>query len=132
MRQTKENQPLLFVSATTLSLLGSGIGLVLFGLAALFFTPAKAWVIGITNSTSMDRITPLYFLLFMALCLLSFVGVIKIRKWQKSGLFFYLGAQLVMLFLPVIWLDWNAFSVNNLIFTTIFVFIYFSFFNRMA
>lgn len=132
MQRTNENQPLLFVSATLLSLLGSGLGIILFGLAALFFNPSKAWVIIVTNSTSMDRITPLYFSLFMALCLLSFVGVVKIRKWQKAGLFFYLGAQLTMIFLPVIWLDWNAFSVVNLIFTTIFLFIYFSFYNRMS
>ena len=132
MQRTNENQPLLFVSATLLSLLGSGLGIILFGLAALFFNSSKAWVISVTNSTSMDWITPLYFSLFMALCLLSFVGVVKIRKRQKAGLFFYLGAQLTMIFLPVIWLDWNAFSVVNLIFTTIFLFIYFSFYNRMS
>ena len=132
MQRTHENQPLLFVSATLLSLLGSGIGLVLFALAALFFSPAKAWIISVTNSTSMDPMTPQYFLLFMALCLLSFVGVVKIRKWQKAGFFFYLGAQLAMLFLPVIWLDWNAFSVVNLIFTAIFVFIYFSYYKLMS
>lgn len=132
MQRTNENQPLLFVSTSLLSLLGGGLGIVLFGLAALFFNPAKAWVISVTNSTSMDRITPLYFLLFMALCLLSFVGVVKIRKWQKAGLVFYLGAQLTMLFLPVIWLDWNAFSVVNAIFTGIFLLIYFSFFKHMS
>ncbi len=132
MQQANRTQPLLFVSTTLLSLLGSGIGLVFFGLAALFFNSAKAWVISVTNSTSMEQITPLYFLLFMAFCLLSFVGVIKIRKWQKAGFFFYLGAQLAMLFLPVIWLDWNAFSVINLIFTTIFLFIYLSFYKRMG
>jgi hypothetical protein len=132
MQQSNENQPLLFVSTTFLSLLGSGLGIVLFGLAALFFDPAKAWIISITNSTSMDRITPLYFLLFMALCLLSFIGLVKIKKWQKAGLIFYFGAQLTMLFLPVIWLDWNAFSVVNLIFTTIFLVIYLSFYNRMG
>ena len=132
MQRTNENQPLLFVSATLLSLLGSGLGIAFFGLAALFFNPAKAWIISVTNSTSMDRITPLYFLLFMALCLLSFVGAVKIRKWQKAGLFFYLGAQLTMLFLPVIWLDWNAFSVVNAIFTTIFLLIYFSFYKHMS
>jgi len=132
MRQTNENQPLLFVSASVLSLLGSGIGLVLFGLAALFFKPAKTWIISVTNSTSMERITPLYFLLFMGLCLLSFVGVVKIRHWQKAGFFFYLGAQLAMLFVPVIWLDWNAFSVVNLIFTAIFLFIYFSYYKLMS
>ena len=127
-----KDQPLLFSSAIVLSLTGGALGILLFWGAALFFNSAQEFIISVTNITSMERITPLYFVLFGALSLLSFIGVLKMKKWQKAGFFFYLGAQLVMLFLPVIWIDWNAFSVNNTIFTLIFVFIYLSFYRRMV
>ena len=131
MHKLKE-QPLLFSSTIVLSLLGSSLGILLFCGAALFFKQAKEMIVGITNITSMDKITPLYFFMFGALYLLSFLGVLKMKKWQKPGFFVYLGAQLVMLFLPVIWLDWNAFSVTNTIFTSLFVLIYLSFYQRMV
>jgi hypothetical protein len=128
----REEQPLLFVSTIFLSLVGGSLGIVLFGTGALFFEQTKAWVISVTNITSMDRITPLYLLLFAGFSLLSLVATIKMKHWQRTGFFFYTGAQLAMLFLPVIWLDWNAFSVVNSIFTALYVLIYFSFYNRMV
>lgn len=127
-----KEHPLLFSSAIVLSLIGGILGMLLFWGAALFFTSTKEFVVSVTNLTSMDQITPLYFLLFGALCLVSFLGVIKMEKLQKAGFYFYLGAQLAMLFVPVIWLDWNAFSVNNTIFTLLFVLIYLSFYRRMS
>jgi hypothetical protein len=127
-----KDQPLLFSSALVLSLIGGGLGVLLFWGTALFFNKVKELVISVTNLTSMDQVSPFYFVLLGALSLLSFVGVLKMRKWQKAGFFFYLGAQLVMLFLPAIWIDWNAFSVNNTIFTMLFVLIYLSFYRRMV
>lgn len=127
-----KEHPLLFSSAIVLSLTGGILGMLLFWGAAIFFTPAKEFVVSVTNLTSMDKITPLYFVLFGALCLVSFLGVLKMKKLQKAGFFFYLGAQLAMLFVPVIWLGWNAFSVNNTIFTLLFVLIYLSFYRRMV
>ncbi|WP_430974623.1 hypothetical protein [Sunxiuqinia rutila] len=132
MKQDRENQPLLFVSTTLLSLLGSGLGVLAFGFVALVFEPSKNWIISVTNSTSMDHFTPVYFVLLMAVSLLSLIGVIKIRKWQKAGFFFYLGAQLALLFMPVLWLGWSAFSVINLIFTSLFLLIYLSFYKHMS
>lgn len=132
MKQARENQPLLFVSTTLLSLLGSGLGVLAFGFTALVFEPSKNWIISVTNSTSMERLTPVYFMLLMAISLLSLIGVIKIRKWQKAGFYFYLGAQLTLLFIPVLWLGWGAFSVINLIFTSLFLLIYLSFYKRMS
>lgn len=127
-----KEHPLLFSSAIVLSLIGGILGMLLFWGAALFFTSAKEFVVSVTNLTSMDQITPLYFVLFGALCLVSFLGVLKMEKLQKVGFFFYFGAQLAMLFVPVIWLNWNAFSVNNAIFTLLFVLIYLSFYRRMS
>ena len=127
-----KDQPLLFASTLMLSMIGSSLGILLFWGAALFFKPVKRTVIDITNLTGMDGITPLYFLIFGALCLLSLLGVLKMKQWQKAGLFFYFGAQSAMLFLPVVWLGWNAFSVANTIFTLLFTFIYLSFYRRMG
>lgn len=130
--QKLKDQPLLFSASIVLSLIGGVLGIVLFWGGALFFNKSKELVESITNITAMDLISPLYFFLFGALCLLSFIGVLKMKKWQKAGFFFYLGAQATMLFLPAIWLGWNAFSVTNTIFTLLFVLIYRSFYRRMV
>jgi hypothetical protein len=130
--QRLKDQPLLFASTIILSLIGGSMGMLLFFGAALFFKPVKETVIGVTNLTAMDHLGPVYFVLLGALCLLSLIGVIKMKKWQKAGFFFYLGAQLTILFLPVIWLGWNAFSVVNAIFTLLFGFIYLLFYRRMG
>lgn len=127
-----KDQPLLFSSAIVLSLIGGALGTLMFWGTALFFNEVKDLIISVTNLTSMDQVSPFYFVLLGALSLLSFVGVLKMKKWQKAGFSFYLGAQLVMLFLPAIWIDWNAFSVNNTIFTLLFVLIYLSFYRRMV
>jgi len=127
-----KDQPLLFSSAIVLSLIGGAMGVLLFWGTALFFNEVKGAVVSVTNLTSMDEVSPSYFFLLGALSLLSFIGVLKMKKWKKAGFFFYLGAQLVMLFLPAIWIDWNAFSVNNTIFTLFFVLIYLSFYRRMV
>ena len=129
--QKLKDQPLLFASAIILSLIGGSLGILLFGGTALFFTAAKEAVTSVTNLTAMDRISPLYFILLGSLCLLSLLGVLKMKNWQKAGFFFYLAAQLALLFVPVLWLGWNAFSVVNTIFTAIFLFIYVVFFRRM-
>jgi hypothetical protein len=42
-------------------------------------------------------------------------------KLHRDGLFIYTISQLIILFLPVIWLGWNAFSVTGAIFTGVFV-----------
>jgi|GEM_PF-3586221 hypothetical protein len=131
MKASKNEEPLLFISAIYLSLLGSVFGIVLFGIAALFFTKTKELVIGVTNLTSMDHITPLYLLLFAGFCGVSLIGVLKMKRWQKSGFYIYTIAQLAILFLPAIWIDWNAFSVMNGLFSALFILIYLSFYPRM-
>ena len=127
-----KDQPLLFASAIALSLVGGGLGVLLFWGTALFFGHVKELVVSVTNLTSMDHVSPLYFVFLGALSLLSLIGVLKMKKWQKAGFYFYLGAQLTMLFLPALWIDWNAFSVNNTIFTLLFLLIYLSFYRRMS
>ncbi|WP_321286047.1 hypothetical protein [uncultured Sunxiuqinia sp.] len=128
----KNDQPLLFTSAIYLSLLGGVLGILLFSIAALYFTKTKELVVGVTNLTSMDHVTPLYLLLFVGFCVVSLIGVLKMKRWQKSGFYIYTIAQLAILFLPAIWIDWNAFSVTNGLFSALFILIYLSFIPKMS
>lgn len=132
IQKRKEEPPLLFVSTILLSLIGGVLGIILFGAGVVFFNEAREWVTSVTNTTSMNGVTRLYFGLFAGLSLLSCIGAIKMKNWQQTGFFLYIIAQLLMLFLPVFWFDWNSFSVINAIFTAIFLTIYYFYSRQMA
>ena len=57
----------------------------------------------------------------MALSAASLIGAIRIWKLHRDGFFIYSIAQIIMLFLPVIWIGHNSFSVTGAIFTAIFI-----------
>ena len=63
----------------------------------------------------------MYFTTLMALYAISLTGAIRIWKLHRDGLFIYAIAQLIILALPVVWVNSQAFSVTNLIFTGIFI-----------
>jgi hypothetical protein len=57
----------------------------------------------------------------MVLYALSLAGAIRMWKLHRDGFFFYGISQLAVLFVPVIWTNWNAFSFTNSIFVAVFV-----------
>jgi len=124
MNQKKDH--LLLSAALLLSMIGSIIGVIMYFSAALFFDKAQSLIIQFTDIRSMENINPLYFDIFGALYALSLAGVILMKKRWKRGFFFYTSAQIVILFVPVLWLGGGAFSCLNLIFTLLFIGIYFS------
>lgn len=119
-----EKKPLLFESACIFSIIGSSIGFIIMFISTLFFRTVTEKITSITNLTATEKLTPLYFAILMAAFSVSLTGVIKLYRMQRLGLYFYLVAQLSILFFPVLWLGANAFSVTNTIFTLIFSGIY--------
>jgi hypothetical protein len=93
-------------------------------ISTLFFRTVTEKITSITNLTATEKLTPLYFAILMAAFSVSLTGVIKLYRMQRLGLYFYLVAQLSILFFPVLWLGTNAFSVTNAIFTLIFSGVY--------
>ena len=122
-----KKQPLLFSTTITLSFIGSGLAAIVYWVSAVFFTQAKTIIEKLTNFQSMQDITSLFFVILGALYLLSFIGAVKMWRLQKAGYFFYAGAQILILIIPLIWLGGNAFSSTNTIFTLLFIGIYTSF-----
>jgi hypothetical protein len=90
-------------------------------LASLFFEKTSELIIKYSNWHSVEAISPIYFTLFMALSAVSLVGAIRMWKMHRDGFFIYTISQIIILFIPVIWLGWNAFSVTGAIFTVVFV-----------
>jgi hypothetical protein len=119
-----EKKPLLYESACIFSIAGSSIGFIGMLITTVFFKTVTEKITEFTNITAAERLSPLYFALLMAAFSLSLAGAIKLYRMQRSGLYFYLIAQTMILFLPVIWLGSNAFSVTNAIFTVLFSGIY--------
>lgn len=119
-----EKKPILFEAACIFSLVGSSIGFLTMLLATFFFKYVTEKVVQFTNLTATEHLSPFYFACLLATYGSSLFGVIKLYRMQRVGLYFYLLAQAIILFLPAIWLGSNAFSVTNAIFTLLFSGIY--------
>lgn len=120
----QQEHPLLFSAAILLSLIGSSLATLTYFTAAIFFDQTKEMVERFTNIQTPQKIAPLYFVIFGALYSLSLVGVLKMRKMQKAGYFFYASAQICLLIVPLLWMGPHAFSATNTIFTFLFITIY--------
>jgi hypothetical protein len=121
MNEIKTNRSNLLTALCILTFIGSGTSFFGYFLASVFFEKASELIIKYSNWYSVEAISPLYFTLFMALSAISLVGAIRMWKLHRDGLFLYAVSQLVIVFLPVLWLGWNYFSVTGAIFTGVFV-----------
>lgn len=117
-------KPIVFESACIFSFLGSLIGLLYMISFAISFDEMIKVMGKFTNYASLKPLTPLYFASLMAAYVLSITGVIKLFRMQRSGLYFYLAAQLMILILPLVRMGLGALSVTNIIFTLLFSGIY--------
>lgn len=123
-----EKKPILFESVCIFSIIGSSIGFITMFIATFFFRIVTEKITSLTNITATDKLSPLYFAFLMAAFSVSLAGAIKLYRLQRTGLYFYLIAQCIILFLPVYWLGSNAFSVTNAVFTSLFSGVYLFYF----
>lgn len=119
-----KKKPLFYEAACILSIIGSSIGFVTMFISTFLFKLVTEKITQVTNITATEKLSPLYFALLVTAFCVSLVGALKLFRLQKSGLYFYLSAQIVIMFLPVFWLGGNSFSVTNAIFTLLFSGIY--------
>ena len=111
-----------FLSALCLlTFIGSSIGFTGYFLAALFFEKTSELILKYSSWHSTETISPLYFTLLMALFAISLTGAIRMWKLHRDGFYLYVFAQLSILIVPVVWIDWQALSATNAIFTTVFM-----------
>jgi hypothetical protein len=121
MNEIKTNRTAFLEALCILTFIGSGVSFLMYFLASLFFEKVSQIIIKYSNWHSVDAISPFYFTLFMALSAISLVGAIRMWKLHRDGFFVYTAAQIVLVFLPVIWIGWNSFSDSGAIFSLIFV-----------
>ena len=119
-----KKKPILFESACIFSIIGSSIGFISMFISTFFFKFVTKKITSVTNITATEKLSPIYFALLMALYCVSLVGAVKLYRLQRTGLYFYLLAQVLILVIPVYWLGNQAFSTTNVIFTGTFVSIY--------
>jgi hypothetical protein len=124
-------KPLLYEAACIFSIIGSSIGFLSMFIAAFFFETVTEKITAITNITATEKLSPIYFALLGTAFCISLAGAIKLYRLQRSGYFYYITAQLMVLFLPVLWIDGNAFSSTNAIFTLLFSGVYLYYFRRI-
>ena len=121
MNEIKTTRTSFLSALCILTFIGSTASFFMYFLAALFFENATDFIIKYSNWHSVEAISPLYFTILMALSAISLSGAIRMWKLHRDGFFIYTISQLIFLFLPVIWLGWNAFSDTGAIFTAVFV-----------
>jgi len=117
-------KPIFYEAACVFSIIGSSIGFISMFVATFFFRIVTEKIRAVTNITSTEKLSPIYFAILMAAFSISLAGAIKLYRMQQSGIYFYLIAQSLILFLPVFWLGSNAFSTTNAIFTILFSGVY--------
>jgi hypothetical protein len=116
-----QKRPALLTALCILTFTGSSIGFTGYFIASLFFEKSTALIVRYSSWYSTEAISPAYFTLLMALFALSLTGAIRMWKFHRDGLYLYVLAQLAILFVPVIWINWQAFSHTNAIFSAIFI-----------
>jgi hypothetical protein len=117
-------KPIVFESACIFSFIGSTLGFLYMFSFVLFFEDMYQVMGKFTSYASLQPLSPLYFASLMAAYTLSLAGVIKLYRMQRSGLYFYLTAQLLLLILPLVRMGLGVMSVSNIIFTLLFSGIY--------
>lgn len=111
-----------FLSALCiLTFIGSSASFIVYFIASVFFNEASEFIVKYSNWHTTEAISPFYFTLLMALSAVSLTGAIRIWKLHRDGLYIYSIARIIILFIPVIWLGWNALSATGVIFTVVFV-----------
>jgi hypothetical protein len=120
-------KPIFYEAACVFSIIGSSIGFISMFVATFFFKEVTEKIRAVTNMTSTEKLSPVYFAMLMAAFSISLAGAIKLYRMQRSGIYFYLTAQILILFLPVIWLGSYSFSTTNAIFTLLFSGVYLSY-----
>jgi len=118
---TVRNRPSLLSALCILTFIGSGTAFFGYFAASLFFEHTKDIIVGYSSMHSAEGISPLYFTSLMALYALSLTGAIRMWKLHRDGFYLYVLVQLIIMFLPSIWIGWEAFSTTNAIFTTVFI-----------
>ena len=126
-----KKKPILFESASIFSIIGSSIGFISMFISTFFFRIVTEKITSVTNITATEKLSPVYFATLMAAFCISLVGAIKLYRMQRAGLYLYLTAQTMILFLPVIWLGSNSFSTTNAIFTLIFSGVYLAYYKSL-
>lgn len=121
MNTKKTNRSPLLAALCILTFIGSTLGFIGFFLAALFFEQSSELIIKYSSWHTVEAISPIYFTLLMALYAFSLTGAIRMWKFHRDGIFLYSAAQLIILLLPAIWIDWSAFSAANAISTGVFI-----------
>lgn len=117
----KIKRPVLLSALCVLTFIGSTIAFLSYFLASVFFEKATEFIVKYSSWSSVKAISPLFFTALMVLYAFSLTGAIRMWKRHRSGFYIYSVAQLIILFLPVIWVNGQSFSVTNAIFSGIFI-----------
>ncbi len=104
-----------------LTFIGSSVTFIGYFLASIFFEQVSELIVKFSAWHSTEAVSPVYFTVLMALSALSLTGAIRMWKLHRDGFYLYVFAQIVIAFLPVIWININAFSVSNAIITGVFI-----------
>ena len=121
MNDVRSNRTVFLSALCILTFIGSTVSFIAYFLASVFFGKTSELIIKLSNWSSVETISPGYFTLLMALSAISLIGAIRMWKLHRDGFFIYTIVQLILLFIPAIWIGWSSFSDTGAIFTIVFI-----------
>jgi len=114
-------RPALLSALCILTFIGSTTAFLGWFTSSVLFDKVSHIIIKYSSWHSTDAISPLYFTLLMALHAVSLTGAIRMWKLHRDGYFLYIFSQLFILFIPVLWINFQSLSITNAIFTVVFI-----------
>ena len=121
MTNIKNKRPPVLSALCILTFIGSTVGFLSYFLASLLFEKTVELVIKYSAWSSAESLSPLFFTILMVSYAISLTGAIRMWKAHRDGFFLYFFSQITILFLPILWMNWQSFSTTNAIFTGVFL-----------
>jgi hypothetical protein len=113
-----------------LSFTGNGMAFVANVLIALFFRKTGPWIMEAGSVPEQLSLSAEYFLIFGLFFAISIFGVFLMWNLRISGFYIYLAARIAIISYPLVMAGMEAFSAVVLIFSLVFIILYFSQFFR--
>lgn len=119
----QEGRPTFLTVLCILTFIGSGLSALFLLIGLVFAGAASGMLSSIPGIGDIGGLGTGYFLIVLVLALASLYGAIMMWKLKKLGFYLYSGANVIVLFVPLVMAS-GKFSIFGLVITALFIFLY--------
>jgi hypothetical protein len=122
--QTQQQRPTLLTVLCILTFIGSGLSLLIYLLAALLFGAMVDMLQSIPGFAALASGGMVMFILLFVLAFVSLFGAIKMWSLKKVGFYMYTAAQILMIIVPLVFLEGAQIGILGIVITILFIILY--------